>query len=254
MWALRAILSAECLSESRYLFNKGLPLFIQKLGVMVRGVFFAWILTQLGVEALAAGGLVLSLFMLVSGFCIGLVSTVCIQLSSLASANRADSAKKYIQHGLILSTFAALFFSVVFWNVETELVFIGQTPPIAALASQYGKVLSFAIFPFCWWSVLFQYCISEGLTRLAMRVTLMSVYVALVFAYPLSLGEFGFVSLGFAGMGVATLISALFAFLVGLYYVKKHLVFSRPLPVWESQYSDRRQTAVLILAYSPTLS
>lgn len=215
--------SAECLSEFRYLLNKGFPLFIQKLGVIIRGVFFAWILTQLGAMTLAAGGVVLSLFMLVSGFCIGLVSTVCIQLSSSPSSDRSGFAKKYIQHGLILSTLAGIFFAIIFWYLEAELVAVGQAPAIAALASQCSRVLAFAIFPFCWWSVLFQYCVSEGLTRLAMRVTLMSLCVALLFATVLCLGRFGVAPFGIAGIGIATLISAIFAFVLGMYYVTSHL-------------------------------
>lgn len=178
-------------------------------GLVESGVFFfeTLFLAHLGPDELAAGALVSWLFGTFAIVLFGVLSAINILISQKYGAKDEHGISLVVRDGIWL---AFLFFIpafLLFWNIPTLFLYVGQSPNVVLLAKTYLHTLVWGLLPDLVMIALLEIIIGLGHARLTLIFSLLSVSLNIFFSFALIFGRFGFPALGIAGAGWGTTIS-----------------------------------------------
>lgn len=187
--------------EMKQLFILALPLVLSSM-VDASFNFTATLLSaHLGVQELAAGGLVTTLFITIMVFMWGVLIAISGLVSQFHGAKNDDGIARILKDGLILACIFSVPGMLLVWNMSPILLFFGQKQETIAIAQQYLHALTFAVFPDFIALIFLQLVIGLGRTKLALFFSGIKVPVTLIISAVLMYGKFGFPHLGIAGLG-----------------------------------------------------
>ncbi len=212
----------------------GLPMISTQLAQMAINVTNTLVLGRLGPEALAASVLGWQLFFVVwifgNGFCFAVMPLVA---SSLGSHDPRGIAR-YARMGLWLCLAYAMLTVLPLWHSEQIFLALGQEPAIAALASDYVRLLQWSLFAQLGTILLrsvFGALHRPGIVMWAlMGGALLNLGLNLVLVF----GFAGLPAMGIRGAGLATVVAtgAVAAFLFAYAHYPPQMralgLFSRP--------------------------
>jgi MATE family multidrug resistance protein len=173
---------------------------------------------HLGVQELAAGGLVTTLFITIMIFMWGILVAISTLISQRHGAKDDAGIARVLHDGLILASLFSIPGMLLVWNMAPILLFFGQNQVTIHIAEHYLHALTWAVLPDFWAVVLLQFVIGLGKTRLALLFNAVKVPVTLIVSYLFMFGKFNLPKLGIAGLGWGITSGMWFASLLLLSY------------------------------------
>ena len=185
----------------------GWPIIGGQVGLVLMGVADTVMVGKLGHIPLAAAGLSVSLFFLISIFGIGLI----IATSSLVSSQRAkgnvDQLPVFLRDSILVGQITAFVLFILMVVIIQFLPLMGQEPEVAELSKSFLLLLAASIFPMYLFMSGKNLCDGYFLTLMPMIITFAALGLNIFLNWILIYGNWGFSAMGLNGAGWATLIS-----------------------------------------------
>lgn len=214
---------------SKKIFALALPMTGSQLINVASGFLCMAMLAQLGHQVLAASALIFStqLSIMVSGM--SLLFSLSVLVGHAHGAKNYLAIGNYVQQGWTLSLLISLPIMLLFWHIDTILIFFGQSADIASIVRQYFHAYVWAVIPGFLSTCNQQFGYGINKKMLIVSTSAMSVIILLISAYTLIFGKFGLPHLGVAGLGYAVVIQYTFFFVfttLFFYYEKSFKPFA----------------------------
>ncbi len=223
--------------EIKQLLLLTLPLMLSEI-VDASFSFIATLLSaHLGIQELAAGGLVTTLFITIMIFMWGILVSISTLISQYHGAKDDAGISRVLKDGLILACLFSIPGMLLVWHMAPILLFFGLKPQMIKLAGEYLHALTWAVLPNFWSVVLLQFVIGLGKTRLALLFNAIKVPVTLIISYTFMFGKFNMPKLGIAGLGLGIAIGMWIATLLLLFYI----IFDQKLRAYLFKHSTKKQ-------------
>ena len=211
----------KLLVEGSKTLRLALPMILGKAGTVILHIIDAVMIAQLGVVALSAcafGGNFVGFFLICG---IGICSAVHVKVAHSSGSDAPLRALSVVKHGIWLSIFFGLFFSILLWFALRYLHLLGQPSAVTEASKSYILLLTSSIIPVLIYECLKSYYEATNRSWIPMPITLAGIVLNVVLNQLLIFGYMGFPQLGLAGAGLATLIARLFMTItLALYLVK----------------------------------
>ncbi|WP_244431664.1 MATE family efflux transporter [Segniliparus rugosus] len=172
----------------------------------------------IGVAALAAGGLAITLFNQVRTMCVGLITGLGNQIAHAQGRKAADNeVRGIVRAGLAVATLAGLAGAVGLVALSYALAWFGQAPAVLAGARPMMAALAPGLIPLLWLQALRQFATGMRKPKSLLPVMLASIAVNVALNFVFIYGLFGAPRLGLTGVGLATTVVQLFS--VGAFWL-----------------------------------
>ncbi len=203
------------------LLRTGWPIIVGQVGLVLMGVADTIMVGKIGYIPLAAAGLSVSIFFLISIFGLGLITAT----SSLVSGERARKNEKtlplFLRDSILIGLIAALVLFIILLGIIDLLPYLDQKPEVVAQAKPFLFLLALSIFPMNLYMSGKNLCDGYFLTLSPMLITfgalILNIFLNWVFIY----GHLGFEPMGLIGAGWATLIARIFMSLLVFWFIFK---------------------------------
>ena len=213
-------------SELNALLRLAGPLIASQLAHMLMILTDTVMMARIGPQALAGGSLGAASYSFVSIFCIGVIAAVGTLVSIRHGAADAAGVTRLTQAGLWLGWGLALVGGLLLWNLPPVLLHLGQTPENVAAASEFLRVLAFALPGSLSFMVLRGFTSAVGKATPVMVISVSATLLNLVLNLALVDGWFGLPPLGLAGIGWVTATVTTTMGLTLAYYLHRHRGFA----------------------------
>jgi len=179
------------------------------IGITQSSVFFfeTLFLAHVDQQTLAAGALVSWLFGVLATILFGTLGSINILISHKHGANDEDGIRLVVRDGLLLAGLLTIPACILFWNMSSVFLFLGQSQSVAILAQSYLHALAWGLLPNFIMIAIYESIIGLGHAKVIMIFTVLSVCLNIFFSFVFIFGKFGFPVLGIAGAGWGMTIS-----------------------------------------------
>lgn len=176
---------------------------------------------------LAAAGLAVSVFFVLSMIGIGTLMAVSSLVAQAKGAERNNECALLFRHGLLSALVLGSFISIILFLFAENLYLLKQKEEVTILASKFLHILNFGTIPLLLFVVSKQF--SEGLsfTKPAAVLTIGALGLNILLNWFLIYGNAGFPKLGLAGAGYATLISRVLMSASMIIYILIHKQYKK---------------------------
>ncbi len=207
------------------LLKLAIPLSIT--GLLQSSVFFleTLFLAHLNSKALAAGALVGWLFGTITYFLNGALSAINILVAHEHGAKNDHAISLIVRDGLWLSVLLAIPAMLLFWNMSSLFLLMGQDKATVFLAEPYLHSLTWGILPTFMMFALLEFLIGLGHVRIILIFSLLCVVLNVFLSFALIFGKFGMPKLGISGAGWGETISSVITVVILLTYLFTHRVY-----------------------------
>jgi MATE family multidrug resistance protein len=215
------------------------PLIAAQLAQIGLGTTDVIMMTWLGPQHLAAGGLATSIMFLFLIFGIGVATAVSPLLAQAIGREDYRSARRTVRQGFWVSIVFATILVPFILQIEWIFEILGQEPELGALAATYIQFAAFQFYPFLLFTVLRGFLSAHEDTKVVLVATIIGIFVNALGNYTLMFGNFGFPRLELAGAGISTIIVHSVTFLFALGYVllrKKYHHYQLLLRFWRPDW------------------
>ncbi|GAA1957298.1 MATE family efflux transporter [Amycolatopsis minnesotensis] len=186
----------------------------------------------LGVRAIAAGGLAVTLYNQLRTMCVGMVTSVGNQVAAAVGRGEArtggeldetgrEEIRRVVRASFLVATGVGIAGALVLIGLSFALTLFGQKPEVLAMARPMMMALAPGLIPMLWLNVLRQFAVGMHRPGSLLGITLASIGVNAglnaVFIY----GLLGVPELGLTGVGLATTSVQVLTFLAFLALVRR---------------------------------
>lgn len=224
--------------HARAITVMGLPLVGGHLGQVAIGVTDTVMLGWYSVEALAAGTLAGTYFLVLLIFGSGFAWGVMPMVATFDAENDEVGLRRATRMGLWLSlAFALLALPFLIWS-RPIMGLLGQQEALADMVEQYLAIAGWGIIPALLVMVLKSYLAALKRTQVVFWITIIAAIANILANYAFIFGNWGAPEMGIQGAAIATLLSHSVSLVAVVLYVLKsmprHQIFVRLWrPDWE---------------------
>ena len=179
----------------------------------------------IGIEALAAGGLAITLFNQLRTMGVGLVTAVGNLVSGAVgrgeragsqttTSETADEIRDIVRSSFLIATVAGLLGGLLLVALGYGLRFVGQDAAVLDMAMPMLAALAPGLIPCLWFQVIRQYTVGMRRPKALLLITIASVVINIGLNWVFIYGTFGIPALGLPGIGIATSLVYLVTFLI----------------------------------------
>jgi MATE family multidrug resistance protein len=161
---------------------------------------------RLGDAAIAAASLAHTVFFAVFVLGMGTMSAVAPLVAQAFGARDPRTIRRSFRVGLWLAVLMTVAMTPALLQGEQILIWLGQTPDAAKLATRYLEGLTWSLLPGWWFIVIRGFMGSVNRPEPALWITLVAIPANALLGYALIYGEFGLPSFDLLGAGLATTI------------------------------------------------
>ncbi len=190
--------------ETRLLLRIALPLIGAYVAEYAMFLTTKMVVGRLGYHELAAVGLAGDLAFELLVVLMGLLSIVGVLAAHAEGAGRKRDAGQTVRQGFIVATAIGIPGTVLIWNLDWVLSWMGQDPKVIALTTPYLRGLSGFLLPVLWFSVLRNFVAAISRAGSVLVITVAAVGMNYLLTLGLVHGYAGMPALGVAGAGWAT--------------------------------------------------
>lgn len=209
-------------SELKALLRLAGPLIASQLAHMLMILTDTIMMARIGPQALAGGSLGAASYSFVSIFCVGVMAAVGTLVSIRQGAGDMAGVTRLTQAGLWLAWGLAIAGGLLLWNLPPVLLRLGQTPENVAAASEFLKVLAFALPGSLSFMALRGFTSAVGKATPVMVISIAGTLLNLVLNLAVLKGILGLPPLGLAGIGMVTATVATAMGLALAFYIHRN--------------------------------
>lgn len=209
-------------TEVQSLIKLSIPLIITGFIESAVAFFSTIFLAHLGRKELAAGAIVSWIFVTIMVILWGTLTSISMLIAQKHGAKDTAGIAQTLRDGMILAILLVIPTSLLLWYISPVLIYFGQNPETVADAQAYMHGLVWGVFPDFTGIVLMQFLIGLGHTRTNLIFALVWVPLNVLCNYVLIFGQFGFPSMGIAGIGWGTTWSYWISTVVLMVYLLWH--------------------------------
>lgn len=205
------------------------PLILTNLTMALIGATDVLMLGRLGAKQLAAASLGYNLSMIVTVFCMGLVTATAPMMATAIGRQLhvLRDVRRSFRQGLWVATVVMIPSWAVLWNTEAILLVMGQLPDLAAMAQTYIRAFMWCILPFLGVIVARNFLSAVEKPIWSLIIGALGVVANALFNYALIFGNFGMPALGLMGAGIGSILSNLLMFVGMVLVILRHRDFRR---------------------------
>lgn len=201
----------------------------------------------LGPDALAAGAIGTSLFIMFIVFCMGTLSAVGVFISRAKGANDTNDIKSNLLHGICLAGFLSLPCMLFLWLIPHSLSLVGQNQQVIENTALLLHGLAWGVPGFLLFLIFREFISAFSLTRVVMLTTLSAVPLTFCANYVLIYGKIGLPKLGIAGIGLAGAAVEWFMFLCLLIYSLNSSLLKEYISFKQFQFNSNKIIEMLYI-------
>ncbi|MBV6757876.1 MATE family efflux transporter [Rhodococcus opacus] len=179
----------------------------------------------ISIEALAAGGLAITLFNQLRTMGVGLVTAVGNLVSgAVGRGERGDSAasktdteheiRDIVRSSFLIATAAGILGGLILIALGYGLRYVGQDAAVLDMAMPMMVALAPGLVPCLWFQVIRQYTVGMRRPKALLLITIASVAINIGLNWVFIHGTFGIPALGLTGIGLSTSLVYLVTFLI----------------------------------------
>ncbi len=234
--------------EARRLARLALPVALSQLAIMSMGFVDLVMVGRVSVEAFAAVSIAnpwqYGTLLFASGFLMALDPVV----SQAHGARDGERAGRALQQGLVLALALTPFVIFAWTQTEEVLRALGQDPVLAREAERFLVVQIPSVPFFLAYSALRQYLVAREIVRPVLWVVLVANLVNALGNWVLVFGHWGAPPLGLVGSGLATSLTRIATFAVGVALVLAFRLHEGAWVPWSRQsFAPARLWALLTI-------
>ncbi len=209
-----------------------LPVVISQIGQVSVSLVDNMMVGHVGTVELAAASFANNVFLIGMLFGMGITFGITPLAGSAFGNKKLNEVVIWLKNGMLTHFSAAIGLSLIMTGVYFLLPFMGQSENVCELARPYYLLLCLSYIPFMLFFSVKQFLEGIGNTKIAMRITIISNVVNIVFNYLFIFGKFGFPEMGLNGAGLGTLISRVvmpvlfFIYIVKIPGLKRYFVLA----------------------------
>jgi len=211
------------IKATKKILTLALPMAGSQLVSVASGFLCMAMLAALGHDVLAASALIFTtqLSIMVTGM--SLLFSLSVLVGHTYGARDYPVIGNYVQQGWTLALIISIPIMLLFWHIDSVLLFFGQSKETASIVHIYFHAFVWAVIPSFLSTCNMQFGYGIHKKTLILSVSAMSVVVLLAIAYVLIFGKMGLPKLGVAGLGIATAAqySFFFIFTTLFFYYEK---------------------------------
>ena len=210
-------------SEAKSTLVLAWPLILAQLAQIGLGTTDVVMMSWLGPQHLAAGGLATSIMFFFLIFGIGVATAVSPLMAQAVGKEDYRSVRRTVRQGFWVSIVFATILVPFILQIEWIFAMLNQDPELGKLAAGYIQFAAFQFYPFLLFTVLRGFLSAHEDTKIVLAATILGIFVNALGNYTLMFGNFGFPRLELAGAGISTIIvhSVTFLFALGYALVRK---------------------------------
>ena len=204
----------------RATFALGVPLIgaqLAQLGIHTTDVV---IVGRLGAVPLAALVLSSQFFFTLFIFGSGFANAVMPMVAQAYGRGDPVAVRRAVRMGMWVVLIYSALTAPIFYSAESILLYAGQKPEVAALASGYLKIVQWGMAPALLFMTLRGLVSAVGRAGIVLYVTIAILSINAFFAYALVLGRFGFPAMGVQGAAVVSVAVNILSFLLLTAYIQ----------------------------------
>lgn len=201
-------------SSTKKIVSLSLPMAGVQFITVAGGFLCMSMLAQLGEEVLAASALIYSTQLSIMVIGMSLLLSLGILVGHAYGANNYMAVGHFLQQAWALGLMIGIPIIILFWNIDSILILIGQEKEIVQLVQTFFNAYIWAVIPLLLTTSNQKFCYGTHNQKLAILISCLSVIVLLITAYVLIFGKWGFPTLGVAGLGYAMAAQVWFSLLV----------------------------------------
>jgi MATE family multidrug resistance protein len=221
---------------------------------------------SLGLGAIAAGGLAITLYNQLRTMCVGVVTAVGNLVAGSAGRGEVRSGgerldertrnevRQVVRASFLVATLVGLVGGAVLVALSYALSWFGQDPRVLELARPTMIALAPGLVPMLWLNVLRQFAVGMRRPGSLLGVTIGSIGINAALDGGFAYGWFGFPILGVPGIGLATTVVQLLSFLTFLVILRRDRELAPLLSVqgWKADSATVREVLRLGVPISLT--
>lgn len=201
----------------------------------------------LGPDALAAGAIGTTLFIVIIVFCMGTLSAVGVFISRAKGANDPNDIKSNLLHGICLAGFLSLPGMLFLWLIPHSLSLVGQNQQVVENTALLLHGLAWGIPGFLLFLIFREFISAFSLTRIVMITAVSAIPLTFFANYILIYGKIGLPKLGIAGIGFAGAAIEWFMFLCLLIYSLKTPLLKEYMSFKQFKFSSNKVIEMLYI-------
>ncbi|NUM32006.1 MAG: MATE family efflux transporter [Bacteroidetes bacterium] len=188
----------------------GLPIIGGQLSLVLMGMADTVMVGKLGHTSIAATGLSVSIFFLVSIFGIGLISATTPMITAYRVKNEESILPAFFRDLLITGQLTSILIFICLMIIIIILPQLGQEKEVVKLARPFLLLLAVSVFPMNWYLSGKSVCDGFFITKIPMIITTFALLLNIFFNWIFIYGNLGFTAMGLTGAGLATLLARIF--------------------------------------------
>lgn len=198
---------------SAKILSLAVPMTAIQLITVASGFLCMVMLARLGHDVLAASALIYSTQMSIIVIGMSILFSLSVLVGHAYGEKNYASIGNYVQQAWTLGVLISLPIMLIFYRIETLLLFCGQLKSIVLVVKQFFHAYAWGVIPTMLLVCNQQFCYAVHKQKLIIYTSFISIVILLFFAYGLIFGKFGMPNLGVAGLGYAMAAQNWFAFL-----------------------------------------
>lgn len=202
-----------------------LPIVCSQLCIGIVQIVDTLMVGHLGTVELAAVSFASSVFAIGNVFSMGVVLGLTPLVGQSFVRGEHAVCARLFQNAFLLALLASVAVCSALFVVAGLMPFMGQVPEVVELATPYFLTLVVSLVPQLFFLTIKQFLEGLGNTKVAMWITIVTIFINVFLNYVLIFGKWGFPMLGVLGAGLATLAARAAAPLL-------FVAFLRCRPVW----------------------
>lgn len=199
---------------SKKILPLALPMTLIQLMSTAGGFVCMAMLAHLGHETLAASALIFSTQMSIMVISMSLLFSISILVGHAFGARNYSLIGNLIQQGWTLSLLIGIPIIILFLNMGSILVLLGQSPALSILVQEFFHGYIWAVIPLLLLACQQQLCYGINKQKLVVNISLFGIIILISTAYVLIFGKFGFPRLGVKGLGYAMSLQVWFGLIL----------------------------------------
>ena len=237
----------ELLATIGKVFIFSLPIIINLFLRFLPTITSMWILSRLGKDYIAAAGIAAPTFYTIMTFFISGFNAVGVKVANSFGKNKINrEISIWVTNAIILGFVSCTFAIIALLNIDIFLLFLKQDPYLITLSKPFFTFGALAIIPIIFNTILNQYFIGIGHTKVSLALSTISCPLIVILSYGLVLGKWGLPKLAMGGINCATSIVGTLILVIAI-FIAIFIKWSKPFHLFSKPFSVDHKHCVELL-------